>query len=76
MSSTIQIRNVPDGIHRKLKSRATLAGLSLSDYLLRELRRSLDRPTREELLERILHRTSLIPNQSLTAMVRRERGRP
>ena len=75
MSSMVQIRNVPDEIHRKLKSRAALAGMSLSDYLLLELRRGLDRPTREELLERISHRTPVIPRHSPGAMVRRERDR-
>lgn len=34
----IQIRNVPDGLHRRLKARATMAGMSLSDYLLNEIR--------------------------------------
>ena len=36
----IQIRNVPDALHRKLKSRAALAGMSLSDYLLQQIRAS------------------------------------
>ncbi len=49
----IQIRNVPEPIHRKLKARAAMAGMSLSDYLLAELRRSTERPAREELLERL-----------------------
>ena len=39
MSAMIQVRNVPDALHRKLKSRAALEGMSLSDYLLAELRR-------------------------------------
>jgi plasmid stability protein len=37
MTATIQIRNVPDALHRRLKSRAALAGMSLSDYLLSEI---------------------------------------
>ena len=44
MSVMIQIRNVPSELHRRLKSRAALTGISMSDYILRELRRSLDRP--------------------------------
>jgi hypothetical protein len=71
----VQIRNVPGEIHRKLKSRAALVGMSLSDYLLLELRRGLDRPTREELLARISHRAPVISRQSPAAMVRRERDR-
>ena len=40
---TIQIRHVSDALHRRLKSRAALAGMSLSDYLLREIRQLADR---------------------------------
>ncbi|MDT0203304.1 FitA-like ribbon-helix-helix domain-containing protein [Nocardioides sp. AE5] len=47
----IQIRDVPEDVHRRLKARAVMEGVSLSDLALAELRRSLDRPTRRELLE-------------------------
>ena len=50
---TLQIRNVPDDVHRQLKSRAALAGMSLSEFALAELVRSLQRPTPQELAERI-----------------------
>lgn len=50
---TIQIRHVPDEVHRTLKSRAALAGQSLSDYALAELRRSAEQPTREEVWARL-----------------------
>src|SRR5437762_2528893 len=40
MSTMIQIRNVPGDLHRRLKARAALAGMSLSDYLLHEIRRA------------------------------------
>ena len=53
MSKMIQIRNVPDELHREAKVRAARAGMSLSGYLLRELERTLAQPTMEELLERI-----------------------
>jgi plasmid stability protein len=53
----LQIRNVPDDLHRKLKARAAMAGQSLSEYALGELRRSLAKPTRAEVLDRIAHRT-------------------
>jgi plasmid stability protein len=49
----VQIRNVPVEVHRRLKARAAVEGLSMSDYILRELRKSLDRPPRQEVLERI-----------------------
>ena len=52
MAKTIQVRNVPDQLHRKLKVRAAQRGLSLSDYLLIELRRLAARVTPQELAER------------------------
>jgi hypothetical protein len=44
MPVMVQIRNVASDLHRELKARAALEGMSLSDYLLRELRHALDRP--------------------------------
>ncbi|HUP48364.1 MAG TPA: hypothetical protein VNA04_06200 [Thermoanaerobaculia bacterium] len=41
----VQIRNMPDAMHRKLKARAAESGLSFSDYLLRELRKVAEQPT-------------------------------
>jgi len=49
----IQLRNVPDGLHRTLKARAALSGMSLSDYLVAEIRRVAERPTLAELRERL-----------------------
>src|SRR3546814_15248840 len=49
MPAMIQIRNVPEALHRRLKSRAALAGMSLSDYLLSEVRAVAERPTIEDL---------------------------
>lgn len=49
----VQIRNVPAELHRRLKSRAAIEGMSMSDYILREIRKSLDRPTRQEVLDRL-----------------------
>jgi plasmid stability protein len=56
MSKMVQIRNMPEKMHRTLKARAALAGMSLSEYLVRELRKSADRPTPEELMERMRRR--------------------
>jgi antitoxin FitA len=75
MSKMIQIRHVPDDVHRKLKVRAALAGMSLSDYLLAEARRSLERPTRAEILERIARRRPVTPRIAAADVVRRERDR-
>jgi plasmid stability protein len=73
MSKMIQIRNVPDAAHRELKSRAALAGLSLSDYLWRELKRSLERPTREELFARIARRGRVDLQPEAAEIIRQER---
>jgi antitoxin FitA len=63
MSKMIQIRNVPDALHRELKSRAALEGMSLSDYLLAELRRLAERPTLAELRERLQRRSAVSPRE-------------
>lgn len=69
----VQVRNVPDALHRKLKARAALAGMSLSDYILAELKRSLERPTRQELLERLAQRPRAKVSTSPAEAVRAER---
>ena len=73
MSVMVQIRNVPDEIHRKLKARAALAGMSISEFLLREIERSLERPTREELLRRLRSREPLEPKEKIASAVAAER---
>ncbi|HEY2289487.1 MAG TPA: hypothetical protein VGM86_02180 [Thermoanaerobaculia bacterium] len=73
MAVMVQIRNVPDELHRKLKSRAALAGMSISEYLLRELERSLQRPTREELLQRLQSRDRVELRESVADAVAAER---
>ena len=55
----IQVRNVPDALHRSLKARAAMAGMSLSDYLLAEFREIAERPTLAEFRERLHARQSL-----------------
>jgi antitoxin FitA len=73
MSKMIQIRNVPDALHRRLKSRAAVAGRSLSDYLLAELERVAALPTREEMLERIHKRSRVALSVSAADVIRHER---
>lgn len=75
MSAMIQIRNVPDTLHRRLKARAALAGMSLSDYLLNEIRETAERPTIEELRARLARRSAVSPSVDSVAAVRAERGR-
>jgi antitoxin FitA len=71
----IQIRNVPVDLHRKLKSRAALEGTSLSDYLLREIRQAAERPTLQELAERLKNRTPVSYRISPARIIREERTR-
>ncbi|MCI0412005.1 hypothetical protein L0222_04285 [bacterium] len=75
MSRMVQLRNVPETLHRKLKARAALSGMSLSDYLLLELRRLTDYPTYDELKERLNERRPVQPGVSPAEAVRRERDR-
>jgi len=51
--SMIQIRHVPEDVHRTLKARAAKAGMSLSDYLLQELGQLARKPTLQEWIERV-----------------------
>jgi len=73
MSKMIQVRNVPDQLHRTLKAQAALAGMSLSEFLLAEIRRLADRPSIAELRERLGRRASVNGPVSAAAAVRRER---
>ena len=73
MSTMIQIRNVPDALHRRLKSRAALAGMSLSDYLLQQIREVAERPTVDELRARLARRTAVTLAVDTADAVRAER---
>jgi plasmid stability protein len=74
MSKMIQLRNVPDGLHRTLKSRAALAGVSLSDYLLTEIKEIAERPTLAELRERLRTRKAVAVPIDTALLVRKERA--
>jgi plasmid stability protein len=75
MAKMIQLRHVPDELHRKLKARAALEGLSLSDYLLQEVRRVAERPTVAELRSRLARRAPVAVPLSPAKAVRAERER-
>jgi antitoxin FitA len=75
MSAMIQIRNVPDALHRRLKARAALAGMSLSDFLLREIQQAAERPTLDELRARLEKRAPVKPSEPPAQAVRAERER-
>ncbi len=74
MSDTmLQIRSVPADLHRRLKARAAMEGMSMSDFVLREIRKALSRPTREEILERLRARPIRRLKRSAAAVIRAER---
>jgi plasmid stability protein len=69
----IQLRNVPDALHRSLKARAAMAGMSLSDYLLAEIKEIAERPTLAELRDRLRSREPLTVQLDTARLVREER---
>ena len=73
MGKMIQLRNVPDALHRLLKSRAALSGLSLSDFLTREVRKIAEQPTAEEMRQRLSVRGKYTGKLSPTQVLRDER---
>jgi plasmid stability protein len=74
MSKTmVQVRNVPTEFHRRLKARAAMEGMSMSDYILRELGKALDHPTREEVLARLQARPARRLSRRASDVIRAER---
>lgn len=71
--SMIQIRNVPEPVHRDLKARAARAGMTLSDYLLDVIRRATERPEPDVLLRRVREREPVYVTESPADAVRAER---
>jgi len=74
MSTMVQIRNVPTDLHRRLKARAALEGMSLSDYPLREVSRAAERPTLEEIKRRLAGRALVRARPAPAAALRAERA--
>lgn len=72
----VQIRNVPREFHRRLKIRAATEGMSMSDYIVREIGKALDRPTREEMLARLRARPVRRLRPPAAAVIRAERQGP
>src|ERR1035441_9989904 len=75
MPTMIQLRHVPDDLHRKLKARAAMEGLSLSDYLIREVRQIAEKPTMSEMMERLARLTPVHLKTPPAEMVRGLRDR-
>lgn len=76
MGRMVQIRNMPEALHRTLKIRAAEAGKSLSAYLLEELRRSAAKPSIEELMRRVEARPVIeFSGERIAEMIREERDK-
>ena len=75
MARTVQIRNVPEDIHRTLRTRAAAAGVSLSEYLLGELVRVAERPPVADVLARASSRRGGADLEAIVAAVRSGRDR-
>jgi antitoxin FitA len=73
MATMIQIRNVPSDLHRELKARAALEGMTLSNYLLREIRHVAERPTLAEMARRLAKLTPVRTPIDSAALIRAER---
>jgi antitoxin FitA len=73
MSIMVQIRNMPDEMHRTLKARAAKEGKSLSDFILAELHRTTERPTLAEMLERLKGDPAENPIPTPTQVIREDR---
>jgi antitoxin FitA len=74
MPGTIEIQNVPDELHRALEARASERGITLSDYLLAELKAIADKPSLAELTERILQRAPTDLDDAAAQLIRDRRG--
>jgi plasmid stability protein len=73
MPKMIQIRNVPDELHRKLKVRAASLGMTLSDYLLSEIEQIAEKPTLAEMMERLRQREPVELDEPPGVTIRRLR---
>jgi hypothetical protein len=69
----IQIRNVPDDLHRALKVRAAREGTTLSELIMRELPRIANKPSLEEILERIKSREPVNGLETTADLIREDR---
>ncbi len=70
MPVMIQLRNVPDDLHKKLKARAAEAGMSLSDYLLRDVKARAEQPTMKEWLKKYKRRKPIIITETSAETIR------
>lgn len=75
MTKMIQVRDVPDEVHRTLKTRAAAAGMSLSDYVKRDLEETATRASLEEIDARVAARgPSPLSTAGILASLREQRN--
>lgn len=75
MAKNLQVRGVPERVHATLRARAAASGLSLSEYVLRELTRLAEQPTVEEVMARAERRSDTVPVDDIVDAVRSGRDR-
>ena len=73
MSKMLQVRHVPDDVHAELRRRADAAGVSLSEYVLRELERVAARPPMAEVFARSASRRIAVSREDVVAGIRADR---
>ncbi|MYF28835.1 MAG: hypothetical protein F4169_08210 [Gammaproteobacteria bacterium] len=74
MTGMIQIRNVPDALHRQIKARAALEGVSMSLYILRQVEKALARPSRRELVEAVRRQAAVRLDPPPAEVIQEERN--
>lgn len=75
MATSLQIRNIPPELHERLKARAAKEGISMSRYVLRQIERALERPTRRELIEALRSQAEVALDRPVADILREERDR-
>jgi plasmid stability protein len=73
MTKMLQVRNVPDEVHARLKERAKAAGMTMSEYVLRELKELADKPSLDEIWRRAEARDSSVSLADAAQLIRDER---
>jgi antitoxin FitA len=73
MTKMLQVRNVPDDVHARLKERAKAAGMTMSEYVLRELKELADKPSLNEIWRRPEARDSSVSLADAAQLIRDER---
>lgn len=74
MTPMIQVRNIPEGLQRRLKARAAMEGVSMSAYVRRLIERAVERPSRQEVLNRLRALPPIEPDIAAPEILQEARG--